>query len=121
MRYVVGMCDDLLDALLGDDDELDAPPAAARPAQPTAMHRALQRMIESLRADELLAVEPSFSLDEVTDALIDALERGRSDSRAGAVSLVADALTEAPGVEELYADDEVLERLLRQAFADLGG
>lgn len=113
------MPDDLWDALLGDDDEDEAPLAERRPAQPSALHRAIQRMIESLRAEELLVVTPSFSLDEATDALIEALERGRSDSTAGAVSLVADALTEAPGVEDLYADDEALEQLLCQVFADL--
>jgi hypothetical protein len=98
-----------------------APAPAAAPAAPplTPLHLAIHRLIDALRGDNLLEVEESFSLPEVTEALINALERAQSDSTEGAVAKVADALLEAPGVEELYADDETLERLLRDVFGGL--
>jgi hypothetical protein len=104
----------------GTDAGAGALAEAAVAAPPSPLHQAIHRLIDALRADNLLDVEASFSVTVVTEALINALERAQSDSTEGAVAKVADALLEAPGVEELYADDETLERLLREVFGELG-
>ncbi len=101
-----------------EGEEADVAQAAicarwARP-EPTGPEKAMLEILDRLRADESLAVEPSFDEARTADAMLRALEKARTPERA--IEGVANAILYADGVEELFANNETVGKLLQTAL-----
>lgn len=79
--------------------------------------RAARALLARLREDELLEVEPSFDRDAAVESVLRGLEKAGKRRRSDFADILAESLAEAPGVVELYADDDTLVGLFRELFA----
>ena len=88
---------------------MESPEPATRSS---ALVRALGEYVERLVREGLLETEVGFRREAAVEAVLTALEASEhARSRRGAA--IADALAELPGVVDVFATDEDLERLLR--------
>ncbi len=89
--------------------EMESPEPSTRSS---ALVRALGEYVERLLREGLLETEEGFLREVAVEAVLAALEASEhARSRRGAA--IADALAELPGVVDVFATDEDLERLLR--------
>lgn len=102
----------------GAGDEPDLELDDDLPAAQTPMSKAVRSLIDSLRRDEVLEVEPTFAIEPACDAVLETLEKMQKRGRGGA-SNVADALLGVPGVVDIYADDAALEQYIQEAMRNV--
>jgi|GEM_PF-4720687 len=77
-----------------------------------ALDAIVARLIHQLVRDGLLTLEPGASVDAVVDEVLLAMARRTRPAQFGA--FLADVLVRSALVDELYADDPTLSRMLSE-------